>query len=146
MKHISYGVATMALLLTLGVCRDARGQAKVFRIGYLVPGSASAIAARSEAFRRGLRELGLIEGKNIVIEYRYADGKVDRLPELAAELVRLKVDVIVTTSSASTRAAGDATSAIPIIMAQDNDPIGNRFVASLSRPGGNITGLAALDP
>jgi putative ABC transport system substrate-binding protein len=146
MKYITCRIAVVVFLLMFGAQREARGQANVFRIGYLVPGSASAIAARSAAFRQGLRELGLIEGKNIVVEYRYADGKLDRLPELAAELVRLKVAVIVTTSSAATRAAKDTTSTIPIVMAQDNDPIGNKFVASLSRPGGNITGLAALDP
>jgi putative tryptophan/tyrosine transport system substrate-binding protein len=93
-----------------------------------------------------LRELGYLEGKNIVIEYRYAGGSLERLRELAAELVRLKVDVIVTTSSAPTRAAKEATATIPIVMAQDNDPVGNGFVANLARPGGNVTGLAALDP
>jgi putative ABC transport system substrate-binding protein len=119
---------------------------KIPRIGYLVPASPSAIAARTEAFRQGLRELGYVEGKNIIIEYRYAEGKLDRLRELAAEIVRLKVDVIVTTSSAPTRAAKEATATIPIVMTQDNDPVGNGFVANLARPGGNITGLAALDP
>jgi putative ABC transport system substrate-binding protein len=87
-----------------------------------------------------------VEGKNILIEYRYGEGKMDRMRELATELVRLRVDVIVTTSSAPTRAAKEATVTIPIIMLQDNDPIANGFVASLARPGGNITGLAALDP
>jgi putative ABC transport system substrate-binding protein len=87
-----------------------------------------------------------VEGKNIAIEYRYADGKLDRMRELAAELVRLKVDVIVTTSSAPTRVAKEETVTTPIVMLQDNDPVGNGFVASLARPGGNITGLAALDP
>src|SRR5207253_8121577 len=98
--------------------------------------------ARSEAFRQGLRELGYVEGKNIVIEWRYAEGKLDSLPALAAQLVRLKVDVIVTGGSIITRAAKEATVTIPIVMAQDPDPIGNGFVASLARPGGNITGLA----
>ena len=87
-----------------------------------------------------------MEGKNIVIEWRYAEGKFDRLPALAAELVRLKVDIIVTGGPASTRAAKAATSTIPIVMAQDNDPVANGFVASLARPGGNITGLATLAP
>ena len=87
-----------------------------------------------------------MKGKNILIEYRYAEGKLDRLPALAAELVRLKVDIIVTSGAPVTRAAKEATTTIPIVMAQDPDPVGNGFVASLARPGGNITGLATLDP
>ncbi len=87
-----------------------------------------------------------MEGKNIVIEWRYAEGKLDRLPALAAELVRLKVDVIVTVGPTATRAAKEATSTIPIVMTQDTDPVGNGFVASLARPGGNITGLSTLAP
>ena len=102
--------------------------------------------AANEAFRQGLRELGYVEGKNIVIEWRYAEGKLDRLPALAAELVRLKVDVIVTAGRIATRAAKEATDTIPIVMAQDSDPVGNGFVASLARPGGNITGLSTLAP
>jgi putative ABC transport system substrate-binding protein len=102
--------------------------------------------ARIEAFRQGLRELGYVEGKNIVIEYRWAEGKFDRLPDLAAELVRLKVDVIVTAGPASTRPAKEATVTIPIVMGFDNDPVGNGFVASLARPGGNITGLSTHYP
>ena len=101
---------------------------------------------RIEAFRQGLRELGYVEGKNIVIEWRSGEGKLDRLRELAAELVRLKVDVIVSAGPMITRAAKEATSTIPIVMAQDTDPVGSGFVASLARPGGNITGLAALAP
>jgi putative ABC transport system substrate-binding protein len=101
---------------------------------------------RTDAFRQGLRQLGYVEGKNIIIEYRHADGKLDRLNELAAELVRLKVDVIVTLGPAPTRAAKAATAKIPIVMTQDSDPVGNGFVASLARPGGNITGLSTLAP
>ena len=108
--------------------------------------SPSAISARLEAFRHGLRELGYVEGKNIVVEERYAQGKLDRLRELAAELVRLKVDVIVSAGPEATRAAKEATSTIPIVMAQDFDPVGTGFVASLARPGGNITGLSTLSP
>jgi putative ABC transport system substrate-binding protein len=93
-----------------------------------------------------LRELGYVEGKSIVIEYRWAEGKFDRLPDLAAELVRLKVNVIVTVGPPATRAAKEATSTIPIVMAQDDDPVGNGFIASLARPGGSITGLATLAP
>jgi putative ABC transport system substrate-binding protein len=104
------------------------------------------VAPRTEAFRLGLKELGYVEGKNIVIEYRSPEGKFDRLPALAAELVRLKVDVIVTAGSGATRPAKAATSTIPIVMAQDDDPVANGFVASLARPGGNITGLSTLSP
>jgi putative ABC transport system substrate-binding protein len=134
------------LFFALCISAEAQQSTRTPRVGYLVPASPSAIADRREAFRQGLRELGYIEGKNIIVEYRYANGSPDRLRELAAELVTLKVDVIVTTSSVPTRAAKEASSTIPIVMAQDNDPLDNGFVASLARPGGNITGLAALDP
>jgi len=117
---------------------------KAPRIGYLSSDSQSTIASRIEAFRQGLRELGYVEGKNIAIEWRFAEGKADRLSGLAAELVRLKVDLIVTTGPAATRAAKDATVTIPIVMAQDSDPVGNGLVASLARPGRNITGLSSL--
>ena len=119
---------------------------KIPRIGYLSPNSPATNPARIEAFRQGLHELGYVEGKNIFIEYRYAEGKLDRLPALAAELARLKVDVIVTTSPSPTRAAKEATVTIPIVMTQDTDPVGNGFVARLARPGGNITGLSTLAP
>jgi len=125
---------------------QAQQPTKVPRIGYLNTSSLSALAERIEAFRQGLRELGYIEGKNIIIEWRHAEGKLDRLPGLAAELVRLKVDIIVTTGPTTTRPAKEATSTIPIVMAQDTDPVGNGFVASLARPGGNITGLSSLAP
>jgi putative ABC transport system substrate-binding protein len=108
--------------------------------------SPSANAARIKTFRQGLRELGYVEGKNINIEWRSAEGKLDRLPALAAELVGLKVAIIVMGGSGSTRAAKEATSTIPIVMAQDTDPVANGFVASLARPGGNITGLSTLAP
>jgi ABC-type uncharacterized transport system substrate-binding protein len=116
------------------------------RIGYLTGSSPSAMSARTDAFRQGLRELGYIEGKNIVIEWRYADEKLDRLPSLATELVRLNVMAIVTGGPQVTRVAKEATSTIPILMAQDGDPVGTGFVASLARPGGNITGLSSLAP
>jgi putative ABC transport system substrate-binding protein len=138
--------ATVVALTVCGVRVEAQQPKKVPRIGYLAAISLSALAARTEAFRQGLRELGYIEGKNIVIEWRSAEGKLDRLPALAAELVRLKVDVIVTAASPLTRAAKEATATIPIVMAQDSDPVGSGFVASLARPGGNITGLATLAP
>jgi putative ABC transport system substrate-binding protein len=133
------------LLLTVSIA-NAQQPKKVPRIGYLEAASASANLARTEAFRQGLRELGYVEGKNIVIEWRYAEGKVDRLPALAAELVHLNVDVIVTAGPAATRPAKEATSMVPIVMAFDNDPVGSGFAASLARPGGNITGLSALAP
>jgi putative ABC transport system substrate-binding protein len=125
---------------------EAQQTKKVPRIGFLAATSPSAISTRIEAFRQGLGELGYVEGKNIVIEYRYAEGNLDRLPALAAELVRLNVDVIVTGGAANTRAAKEATKIIPIVMALDNDPVASGFVASLARPGGNITGLSTLAP
>ncbi len=129
-----------------GAIAQAQQPTKVGPIGYLSGGSLSAFAARFEAFRQRLRELGYEEGKNIVIERRAADEKRDRLPALAAELVRLKVVVIVTTAGPVTRAAKAATSTIPIVMTNDPDPVANGFVASLARPGGNITGLSTLAP
>jgi putative ABC transport system substrate-binding protein len=141
-------IVVAVVVLALGVTAEAQAQqsAKVPRVGYLTGATPEGQSARIEAFRQGLRELGYVEGKNIVIEYRYAEEKLDRLPALAAELVRLKVDVIVTGGSGNTRAAKEATNAIPIVMAQDVDPVANGFVASLARPGGNITGLATLAP
>jgi putative ABC transport system substrate-binding protein len=108
--------------------------------------SPSSISARTQSFREGLRELGYVEGKNIVIDWRYAEGNADRLKELAAELVRLKVDVIVTGGPAVNRPAKEATATIPIVLSFDNDPVGNGFAASLARPGGNITGLSTHYP
>ena len=133
-------------LCAFGVTAHAQQTKKIPRIGFLGTASPSIISARLEAFRQGLRELGYIEGKNIVVEYRWAEGKLDRQPDLAAELVRLKVDVIVTAGPTSTRPVKEATSTIPIVMAFDTDPIGNGFVASLARPGGNVTGLSSLAP
>jgi putative tryptophan/tyrosine transport system substrate-binding protein len=135
-----------ALLFALCFSADAQQPAKIPRIAYLTGASLPSMPARIEAFRQGLRELGYVEGKNIFIEWRAAEEKLDRLPELAAELVRLKVDIIVTAGSSPTRAAKEATNTIPIVMAQDPDPVGSGFVASLARPGGNITGLSALAP
>ena len=136
------------LVLTLGCVGMATAQqpTKVPRIGYLSVQSLSTNSTRIEAFRQGLRELGYMEGKNIVIEWRHAEGKEDRLPALAAELVRLTVDVLVTPGPIPTRAVKEATSTIPIVMAQVGDPVGSGFVASLARPGGNITGLSTLAP
>jgi putative ABC transport system substrate-binding protein len=138
-------ITLCAMLFALCTSAEAQQPKKVPRIGVLII-SPSANAARIEAFRQGLRELGYVEGKNIVIEWRFWEGKADRLPGLAAELVRLKVDIIVSAGSTVTRAAKEATVTIPIVMAQDTDPVGSGFVASLARPGGNITGLATLAP
>jgi len=143
LKWLGLSVIAFVLVVT-GVVATAQQPKKVQRIGFLATSPGSALSARMEAFRQGLRELGYVEGKNIVIEERYAEGKLDRVSELAAELVRLKVDVIVTGGGTSTRPAKKATVTIPIVMEQDPDPVANGFVASLARPGGNITGLSTL--
>ena len=137
-------LAAVLLMTTAPV--QAQPTIKNFRIGYLAGSSLTVNEARIEAFLQGLRELGYLKGKNIALEYRAAEGKSERYPSLAAELVNLKVDVIVTAGAASTRAAKEATSAIPIVMVQDSDPVGSGFVDSLARPGGNITGLSTLAP
>jgi len=135
-----------ATFVPQAVFAQAKRPTKIHRIGYLSVNPLSRNTARIEAFKLGLRELGYIEGKNIVIEWRSAGGNFDRTPALAAELVHLNVEVIVTGGARATRPAKAATSTIPIVMASDNDPVGSRFVASLARPGGNITGLARLTP
>jgi putative tryptophan/tyrosine transport system substrate-binding protein len=134
------------LLLTAASPIEAQQPAKVPRIGFLSSLSPAVVSARMDAFRQGLRELGYVEGKNIVIESRWARGKIERVPELAAELVRLKVDVIVTGGPSVNRFAKEATVTIPIVLAFDNDPVGNGFAASLARPGGNITGFSTEYP
>jgi putative ABC transport system substrate-binding protein len=125
---------------------DAQQPKKVPRIGYISVASASVVSARLEAFQQGLRELGYVEGKTVVIVHRYAEGNLDKLPDLVAELIRLKMDVILSAGAEVTRAAKEATRTIPIVMASDNDPVGNGFVASLARPGGNVTGLSTVSP
>src|SRR5262245_12919192 len=134
------------MVFALGSSASAQQAKKVPRIGYLGSIPLSAFVSRIEAFREGLRELGYVEGKNIVIEWRSSEGKLDRLPALAAELVALKVDIIVSASPTTTRSIKDATSTIPIVMAQDSDPVASGFVASLAHPGGNLTGLSTLLP
>jgi len=119
---------------------------KIPRIGFLNALFPTTSPARIEAFRQGLRDAGYVEGENIIIEYRYAERKVDRLAALASDLVRLKVDVIVTSASQETRAAKEATNTIPIVMINEGDPIETGFVVSLARPGRNITGLSTLSP
>jgi len=139
-------VALVALVLTFSVPTEAQQPKKVPRIAYVTAASVSAMEYRIEAFRQGLRELGYVEEKNIIIQLREAEGKLDRLPTLMAELVREKVDIIVAAGAAVTRPAKEATKTIPIVMAQDPDPVANGFVASLGRPGGNITGLSTFRP
>jgi putative ABC transport system substrate-binding protein len=145
-RNPKFLVLVGALLFVLSGSADAQQPAKIPRIGFLSSLSPAVVSDRMEAFRQGLRELGYAEGKNIVIEYRYAEGKTERLPELAAELVRLKVDVIITGGPSVNRFAKEATHTIPIVLAFDNDPVGNGFAASLARPGANITGLSTLAP
>jgi putative ABC transport system substrate-binding protein len=144
MKNKIITLTLSAMLFALSYSASAQQPTKIPRIGYPVTGLGT--PERRDAFRQGLRELGYVEGKNIVIEFRSADGKLERLPAIAAELVHLKVDVIVSAGSAITRAAKQATATIPIVMTQDNDPVGDGFVASLARPGGNITGLSNYAP
>jgi len=139
MRKNFFYVAFAVLILVLSLPAGAQQPAKAPRIGLLAAVSLASIPARTDGFRR----LGYTEGRNIIIESRGVVAKLDRLSELAAELVRLKVDVIVTTGPTSTRAAKEATSTIPIVMAFDSDPVGS---ASLARPGGNVTGLSSLAP
>jgi putative ABC transport system substrate-binding protein len=139
-QNQKFALVVGALLLALSLPAEARQGKKVPTIGYLTT------TANVEAFRAGLKELGYIEGKNIVIEYRWAEGNVNRLRELAAELVRLNVDVIVVGGSSTVLAAKQATSSIPIVMTQAGDPVAVGVVASLARPGGNVTGLTSLSP
>jgi len=139
------------LIFVLGVlaaplAADAQQQAKVARIGVLGEPTASTYATRIEAFKQGLRELGYVEGQNIAIEYRWAEGNLERLPGLAAELVRLRVDVIVTHGTPGTRAAQQATTTIPIVMAHSGDAVGTGLITSLARPGGNTTGSTHFSP
>lgn len=136
--------ALCALLLVLCGSVHAQQKDKVFRIGFLDPSNASGSAVVVDVFRRELRTLGWVEGNNITIEYRFAEQKSDRMRELAAELVRLGVDLIVTTGDGPTLAAKKATTSIPIVMTTSSDPVAQGLVASLARPGGNVTGLSSL--
>ena len=123
---------------------DAQQSGKIFRIGFLDGNNASGSAVLVDAFRQELSKLGWIEGKNITIEYRFAEQKLERLPELAADLVRLKVDLIVASGGPTPCEAKKATTTIPIVMATAADPVGSGLVASLARPGGNVTGVSDL--
>ena len=138
------GLALGAIFLALSFPAQAQQPKKVPRIGVLRPGLDA--APSYEAFRQGLRELGYVEGQNVVLELRDGEAKAERLPDLAAELVRLKVDVIVTSSTPAIQAAKKATETIPIVMGFSGDPVGTGIVASLAKPGGNITGLSDIGP
>jgi ABC-type uncharacterized transport system substrate-binding protein len=142
LKTIRLIVMLALVILTAPLVAQAQPSTKVYRIGWLSPGSALSSRAYIEAFQQSLRDLGYIEGQNMAVEYRYAEGKAERLPELAAELVHLTMDVLVTSGSPATQAAQHATSTIPIVGVALADPLGTGFAASFARPGGNITGLA----
>jgi putative tryptophan/tyrosine transport system substrate-binding protein len=145
MKKKIICLALCALLLALSPPAEAQQPKKVPRIGYLTSGDAATDSPRSEGIRLALRERGYIEGQNLAIEYRYSEGKSDRFPELAAELVRLKVDIIVVATGATVQAAKNATQTIPIVMAGlPADPVERGLVHSLARPGGNVTGITTL--
>src|SRR5215470_13718494 len=146
MKKKTSGFAICFLLLALCSSAEAQQAKKVPRIGLLVPGSRSFYAPRMELVQQGLRKLGYVEGKSISVEYRYAEGQLDRLPDLAAELVRLKVDLIIVTSDPAVLAAKQATKTIPIVFIAASDPVGDAFVTSLAQPGGNATGSSNLFP
>ena len=147
-KHMKKKITLLilcAMLFALCSSAEAQQSGKIFRIGFLDPSTASSMAGLLEAFRRELTKLGWSEGKNIMIEYRFAEGKPDRMPELAADLVRQKVDLIVTSGGATPLVAKKATSTIPIVIVGAGDPVGSGLIASLARPGGNVTGLSSLN-
>ena len=146
MRLIGFAVVLVVSLTHVPLAVEAQQAGKVYRIGFLGPGSAERVYTDPlRSLRAGLRELGYAEGKNIVFEYRFAEDKYERLPGLAAELVRDKVDIIVVHSTPGTRAAKQATNTIPIVMVNISDPVGTGFVATLARPGGNITGMSGTD-
>jgi len=140
------GFCLFAIVLLTVSSGEAQQPAKLPTVGLLGAASASSYAPFVEAFRQGIHDRGYVEGKNVALEYRWAEGKYDRLPDLAAELVRLKVDVILTHGTPGTQAAKQATATIPIVMTVVGDPVGSGLVASLARPGGNITGTSILAP
>jgi putative tryptophan/tyrosine transport system substrate-binding protein len=144
MRKKFVGLTLSALLLALSFPTHAQQTGKIFRIGFLDPSNASGMAVLLEAFRQEMRKFGWIEGKNITIEYRFAEQKFERLPELAVDLVRLKIDLILVAGAQAASAAKNATTTIPIVMAAAADPVGGGLIASLARPGGNVTGLTGL--
>src|SRR5688572_13786608 len=145
-KAKALSILSVVVLPTVAIVVNAQESKKVPRIGLLTAGSPSTMAPRVDAFRQGLHDLGYVEGKNIVIEYRYAEGKRERWPNLASEMVRLKPDVIVVGGTGPTRSVKEATSTIPIVVGGADDLIGTGLVSSLARPGGNITGSTAFAP
>ena len=146
MKHIIGLLVVLVALAACGAVATAQPAKKVFRIGLLSGNRPSPMPTNIEAFRQGLRELGYVEGQNITVEYRFTEGKDERYAILAAELVNLGVDVIVTTGTQATVAAKQATSTIPILVGNAGDLVGEGLVASLARPGGNVTGFTSVDP
>jgi putative ABC transport system substrate-binding protein len=146
MNQKAFALALCTMLFALCVPVQAQQPKKIFLIGFLDPSNASGIAVLVEAFRQEMGKLGWMEGKNITIEYRFAEQKNERLPELAAELIRQKVDLIVASGGAPAFPAKRATTTIPIVMTNFPDPVGEGLVSSLARPGGNVTGLASLAP
>src|SRR5687768_2671182 len=142
-KTILLSIVLVVMHLAVGVIAHAQQSGKIFRIGFLDPSTFSGSAVLLDAFRQELSKLGWIEGKNFTIEYRFAENKgQDRLPELAADLVRRKVDLILGADTPASLAAKSATTSIPIVMASVADPVGAGLVASLARPGGNVTGFS----
>jgi len=146
MRKKFFGLALCAMLLALCGSVEAQQPTKIFRIGLLDPSTLSGSAVLVDAFRQELSKLGWIEGKNIRVDYRFAEGKRERLAELTADLVRLKVDLIVVTGVRAALAAKKATTTIPIVFASAPDPVGLGLVSSLARPGANVTGLSNLAP
>ena len=144
MRLIGLAVILTLSLFAAPLAADAQPAGKVPRIGVLSTNSQASVSTHVEAFRQGLRERGYVEGQNVVIEYRYGDGNLDRLPKLAAELLALNVDLIVTGGTSPTRAVQQASKTVPIVMTIVGDPIASGFIASLAKPGGNITGLTQL--
>ena len=145
-KKVIGGLTLSAMLFALSVNIEAQQPKKIAKIGYLAPSTPAAAAHLVEAFRQGLRELGYVEGKTVVLELRYGEARAERIPELARELVGLKVDVIVAATDGAIAAVKRETQTIPIVMRNSSDPVGTGLVASLARPGGNVTGLSTLSP
>jgi len=144
MNRNVFSIAPWVLLLALSVPAEAQQPKKIYRIGYLTTSSVASGASNRKAFIDALRQLGYIEGQNLLIESRYADGRDDRLPELAADLVRLKVDVILAGATQATIAAKNASGTLPIVMATSSDPLGKGLAENLSRPGKNVTGFSTM--
>src|SRR5439155_16211488 len=144
MNRRIFSLALCAMLFPLCLPVKAQQAKKVPRIGFLFGTAASAASARTEAFRQGLRDLGYVEGKNILVEYRYAEGKLERIPGLVTELLQLKIDLLLVGNLVSIRAANQVTNTIPIVMVITADPVELGIVDSLAQPGGNITGIATL--